>query len=66
MKLPHSHRRALPLLKAAYDLGITTWDTANIYSNGVSEELIGKAIKKYDIPRHKVSGEAIRGCSVNV
>ncbi|KAF3909004.1 hypothetical protein ABW21_db0200986 [Orbilia brochopaga] len=45
---------ALPLLKAAYDKGINTWDTANIYSNGRSEEVIGKAIKKYEIPRHKI------------
>ncbi|TKA62660.1 hypothetical protein B0A49_06795 [Cryomyces minteri] len=45
---------ALPLLKAAYDRGLNTWDTANIYSNGVSEEIIGKAIKKYSIPRHKL------------
>lgn len=45
---------ALPLLKAAYDRGLNTWDTANVYSNGVSEQLIAKAIKKYNIPRHKV------------
>lgn len=45
---------ALPLLKAAYDRGINTWDTANVYSNGVSEEIIGKAIAKYSIPRHKL------------
>jgi aryl-alcohol dehydrogenase-like predicted oxidoreductase len=45
---------ALPLLKAAYDRGLNTWDTANVYSNGVSEEIIGKAIKKYHIPREKV------------
>lgn len=25
-----------------------------MYSNGVSEEIIGKAIKKFDIPRHKL------------
>jgi aryl-alcohol dehydrogenase-like predicted oxidoreductase len=25
-----------------------------VYSNGVSEEIIGKAIKKYNIPRHKL------------
>jgi aryl-alcohol dehydrogenase-like predicted oxidoreductase len=46
--------QALPLLKAAYDRGLNTWDTANVYSNGVSEEIIGKAIKKYNIPRHKL------------
>ncbi|EAT83750.2 hypothetical protein SNOG_08582 [Parastagonospora nodorum SN15] len=45
---------SLPLLKAAYDRGLTTWDTANVYSNGVSEEIIGKAIKKYELPRHKL------------
>jgi aryl-alcohol dehydrogenase-like predicted oxidoreductase len=27
---------------------------ANVYSNGVSEEIIGKAIKKYDLPREKL------------
>jgi len=46
--------KSLPLLKAAYDKGLNTWDTANVYSNGVSEEIIGKAIKKYNIPRHKL------------
>ncbi|OOF96459.1 hypothetical protein ASPCADRAFT_129544 [Aspergillus carbonarius ITEM 5010] len=45
---------ALPLLKAAYDSGLNTWDTANAYSNGVSEVLVGKALKKYNIPRQKV------------
>lgn len=28
---------------------------ANVYSNGGSEEIIGKAIKKYDLPRHKLT-----------
>jgi aryl-alcohol dehydrogenase-like predicted oxidoreductase len=45
---------ALPLLKAAYDRGLNTWDTANVYSQGVSEVIVGKAIKKYNIPREKV------------
>ncbi|KAF6832752.1 aldo/keto reductase [Colletotrichum plurivorum] len=45
---------ALPLLKAAYDRGLNTWDTANVYSNGASEVTIGKALKKYNIPREKV------------
>lgn len=45
---------SLPILKAAYDRGLNTWDTANVYSNGVSEEIIGKALKKYSIPREKV------------
>ncbi|KAL4893691.1 NADP-dependent oxidoreductase domain-containing protein [Aspergillus ambiguus] len=47
-------KKALPLLKAAYDRGLNTWDTSNNYSNGVSEEIIGKAIRQYEIPRHKL------------
>jgi len=46
--------KALPILKAAWDLGISTWDTANTYSNGESERIIAKAIKKYNIPRSKL------------
>jgi len=46
--------KALPLLKAAYDRGLNTWDTANVYSNGHSEMIIGKAINKFNIPRHKL------------
>ncbi|KAI5924992.1 NADP-dependent oxidoreductase domain-containing protein [Camillea tinctor] len=45
---------ALPLLKFAYDKGLNTWDTANMYSQGASETIVGKALKKYDIPREKV------------
>ena len=47
-------QEVIKLLKGAYDRGLNTWDTANVYSNGVSEELIGKAIKKLNIPRQKV------------
>ncbi|KAL2798405.1 NADP-dependent oxidoreductase domain-containing protein [Aspergillus keveii] len=46
--------RALPLLEHAYKSGINTWDTADIYSHGRSEEIIGKALKQYNIPRHRV------------
>lgn len=45
---------SLKMLKAAYDVGINTWDTANSYSNGLSEEVIGKAITKFSIPRQKL------------
>ncbi|RFU74501.1 alcohol dehydrogenase [Trichoderma arundinaceum] len=42
------------LLKDAYDCGLNTWDTANVYSNGASERLIGAAIKRHNIPRQKL------------
>ncbi len=35
------------MVKCALDLGINFFDTANQYSNGTSEEYLGKAIKKY-------------------
>ncbi|KAE8337110.1 hypothetical protein BDV24DRAFT_154671 [Aspergillus arachidicola] len=46
--------QALPLLKSAYDRGLNTWDTANVYCNGASEMIVGKALKQYSIPREKV------------
>ncbi|CAH0037968.1 unnamed protein product [Clonostachys solani] len=45
---------ALPLLEHAYNVGINTWDTSDLYSNGVSETIIGKALLKYNIPREGV------------
>ncbi|KZO96530.1 Aldo/keto reductase [Calocera viscosa TUFC12733] len=46
--------KAIELLKAAWDRGVTTLDTANVYSNGESEKVIAKFIKKYNIPREKL------------
>lgn len=45
----------LEILKAAWDRGLSTWDTANVYSSGVNEEIIGKAIQKFSIPRQKLT-----------
>jgi aryl-alcohol dehydrogenase-like predicted oxidoreductase len=45
---------SLPIIKRAYDLGINTWDVADTYSNGVSEEILGQFMKEYSIPRSKV------------
>lgn len=42
------------MLKHAYDRGINTIDTADTYSNGRSEEIIGTFINKYKIPRHRL------------
>jgi len=41
-------------IKLAYDLGINAFDTANVYSHGVSEIILGKAIKKYNLPRDEI------------
>ncbi|CZR61852.1 related to aryl-alcohol dehydrogenases [Phialocephala subalpina] len=45
---------ALPILEHAFKMGINTWDTADAYSNGRSEEIIGKALKKFNIPRPSI------------
>ncbi|KAL5442019.1 hypothetical protein PMIN05_004216 [Paraphaeosphaeria minitans] len=45
---------SLPLLRYAFDKGINTWDTADFYSQGKSEEVIGEAIRTYGIPREKL------------
>jgi aryl-alcohol dehydrogenase-like predicted oxidoreductase len=45
---------ALPVIKYAFDQGINTWDVADTYSNGRSEEIVGAAIKHYGIPRSKL------------
>ncbi|KIO24840.1 hypothetical protein M407DRAFT_211917 [Tulasnella calospora MUT 4182] len=41
-------------IKTAYDLGINAFDTANWYSNGLSEVILGRAIKKYHLPRDEI------------
>ena len=36
-----------PFFAQAVDLGITFWDTANVYSLGSSEEIVGRAIREF-------------------
>jgi len=43
---------SIEAIRASYDLGVTSIDTAPIYGMGKSEEIVAKAIK--DIPRDKV------------
>ncbi|KAG9085222.1 hypothetical protein FRC06_003695 [Ceratobasidium sp. 370] len=41
-------------IKAAYDAGTQTFDTANAYSNGKSERILGKAIRQLNLPRDEI------------
>jgi aryl-alcohol dehydrogenase-like predicted oxidoreductase len=43
--LPEEQSR--PFLKRALDLGINFFDTANVYSDGTSEEIVGRALRDY-------------------
>ena len=38
---------ALPYFRQALDLGITFWDTANVYSFGDSERIVGEALRRF-------------------
>jgi aryl-alcohol dehydrogenase-like predicted oxidoreductase len=50
---PNAHPWALteneaePFFRQAVELGITFWDTANVYQLGTSEQIVGRAIAKY-------------------
>jgi aryl-alcohol dehydrogenase-like predicted oxidoreductase len=46
----------LPTLHAprSYEHGVNTFDTANLYSNGLSEVHLGKAIKVLNLPREEI------------
>jgi 1-deoxyxylulose-5-phosphate synthase len=54
-----SHRWTLgeeasrPFIRKALDLGINFFDTANMYSDGTSEEIVGRALTDF-VPRHDV------------
>jgi aryl-alcohol dehydrogenase-like predicted oxidoreductase len=43
--LDEEHSR--PIIKKALELGINFFDTANVYSDGTSEEIVGRALKDY-------------------
>ncbi|MBU5347277.1 aldo/keto reductase [Paenibacillus lautus] len=36
-----------PIIKKSLELGINFFDTANVYSDGTSEEIVGRALKDY-------------------
>src|SRR6187455_1668297 len=43
--LPEDHSR--PFIKRALDAGINFFDTANVYSDGTSEAILGRALKDF-------------------
>ncbi len=45
--LPEEESR--PFIKRAIELGINFFDTANTYSDGTSEEIVGRALKDYAV-----------------
>ncbi len=43
-----------PFIQKAWDKGISFFDTADVYSKGASEEVLGKALKEIGMPREQV------------
>ncbi|KAI0250090.1 NADP-dependent oxidoreductase domain-containing protein [Lactifluus subvellereus] len=45
---------AIEHVKFAYEHGVNTFDTANMYSSGISEVCLGRAIKALNLPREEI------------
>src|SRR5690242_16219451 len=42
-----NEEQSRPFIKRALELGINFFDTANVYSDGTSEEIVGKALRDF-------------------
>ena len=47
-------QQSRPFIRQAWDAGINFFDTADMYSDGVSEEVLGRALRELAIPREQV------------
>src|SRR3954451_21751597 len=45
---------SLPFYRRAWEAGINFFDTADMYSAGASEEVLGRALRSLSIPREQV------------
>src|SRR2546429_5892511 len=52
---------AAPFFRQAVELGVTFWDTANVYQSGTSEEFVGRAITRYSRREDIVLATKVRG-----
>jgi aryl-alcohol dehydrogenase-like predicted oxidoreductase len=39
--------KSRPIIRKAVEAGINFFDTANVYSDGTSEEIVGRALKEF-------------------
>jgi 1-deoxyxylulose-5-phosphate synthase len=53
--------RAQPFFQQAVELGVTFWDTANVYQLGTSEEVVGRAIRRFSNREEIVLATKVRG-----
>ncbi len=57
--LPEEQSR--PFVRRALELGITFFDTANVYSDGTSEEILGRALRDYTTRDEVVVATKVHG-----
>ncbi|NQX04095.1 aldo/keto reductase [Rathayibacter sp. VKM Ac-2856] len=50
-----------PFLRRALELGITTFDTADVYSDGTSEEFVGRALADFAVREEVVIATKVHG-----
>ena len=50
-----------PFIKKALESGINFFDTANVYSDGTSEEIVGRALKDYAVRDEIVIATKVHG-----
>jgi aryl-alcohol dehydrogenase-like predicted oxidoreductase len=58
--------KSRPLIKQALELGINFFDTANVYSDGTSEEIVGRALKEFTRREDVVIATKVHGRFVRV
>jgi len=53
--------KSRPLIRQAIELGINFFDTANVYSDGTSEEILGRALKEFTRRQDVVIATKVHG-----
>ncbi|AZZ49315.1 aldo/keto reductase [Rathayibacter rathayi] len=56
-----SEEESRPFLRRALDVGITTFDTADVYSDGTSEEFVGRALADFAVREEVVIATKVHG-----
>src|SRR5205814_52335 len=56
-----TEEKSRPFIKRALEVGINFFDTANVYSDGTSEEIVGRALKDFAKREEIVLATKVRG-----
>ncbi|MEO6209399.1 MAG: aldo/keto reductase [Gemmatimonadaceae bacterium] len=56
-----NEEKSRPLIRRALELGINFFDTANVYSDGTSEEMLGRAIRDFSARDEVVIATKVHG-----